>query len=232
MMRKKIDDTLLLEMSNQGKQQKEIARIMGVSCPAICKRLKRLLSPTPDSVLEKYNLTGQQSQFVIEKAKGKTNTQAALESYEVSSRKSAKVIGSQLMAEPVIQMALNELMDTYLPQHYRIRKLRSHADHTDPMVSLKALDLSWKLDGSYAPEKHMEVKERSGEEILQSKHGLLLSQRAILRRIIKLRGQELEDGEDVQKELESVERDIEKVEEELMMRGEWSRTIDITPEGN
>lgn len=153
MNRRKIDDTKLLEMLHQGMQQKEIARIMNVSEPAICKRLKRL-RPQPDTVLDKYNLTAQQKMFVVEKAKGKTNTEAALESYEASSRKSTKVIGSQLMAEPEIKMALNELMDTYLPQHYRIRKLRTHADNPDPTVSLKALDLSWKLDGSYAPEKH------------------------------------------------------------------------------
>jgi len=153
MNRRKIDDTKLLEMLHQGMQQKEIARIMNVSEPAICKRLKRLI-PQPDTVLDKYDLTDQQKAFVVQKAKGMTNTDAALESYKVSSRNSAKVIGSQLMAEPEIKMALNELMDTYLPQHYRIRKLRTHADNPDPTVSLKALDLSWKLDGSYAPEKH------------------------------------------------------------------------------
>lgn len=153
MNRRKIDDTKLLEMLHQGMQQKEIARIMNVSEPAICKRLKRLI-PRPDTVLDKYDLTDQQKAFVVQKAKGMTNTDAALESYKVSSRKSAKVIGAQLMAEPEIKMALNELMDTYLPQHYRIRKLRTHADNPDPTVSLKALDLSWKLDGSYAPEKH------------------------------------------------------------------------------
>jgi len=154
MKKRKIDDTLLLEMLNEGKQQKEIAAWFKVSPAAVCKRIKRLLSPTPESILDKYNLTDQQKMFVVEKAKGRSNTEAALESYEASSRKSAKVIGSQLMAEPEIKMALNELMDTYLPQHYRIRKLRSHADNPDPTVSLKALDLSWKLDGSYAPEKH------------------------------------------------------------------------------
>ena len=140
-------------MLHQGMQQKEIARIMNVSEPAICKRLKRL-RPQPDTVLDKYNLTAQQKMFVVEKAKGKTNTEAALESYEASSRKSAKVIGSQLMAEPEIKMALNELMDTYLPSitasgsFAPMRQSRPHSEAS------KLLNLSWKLDGSYAPEKH------------------------------------------------------------------------------
>jgi predicted transcriptional regulator len=230
-MRKKINDTLLLEMLNQGKQQKDIAAYFKVSPVAVCKRLKRLQSG-PEAVLERYDLTDQQKSFVVEKAKGKTNTQAALESYEVSSRKSAKAIGSQLMAEPIIRMALDELMETYLPQHYRIRKLRSHTDHADPIVSLKALDLSWKLDGSYAPEKHMEIKETGIEEILQRRHGLLLSERGLLRRRITLSVGRVENIDDIRRKLDSVEKDIEKVEEELMMRGGWSKVIDVTPEGN
>lgn len=231
MNQRKIDDQELVTMLQEGTLQKEIAEHFHVSPVAVCKRIKRLF-PKPDTILNEYNLTDKEKSFVIEKAKGKTNTQAALESYEVSNRKSAKVIGSQLMAEPVIRMALSELMETYLPQHYRIRKLRSHADNVDPIVSLKALDLSWKIDGSYAPEKHMEVKERSGEEILQSKHGLLLSRRAIIRRRIALGGEQPENIDDMRAKLDSVEKDIEKVEDELIMRGKWKRIIDITPEGN
>jgi hypothetical protein len=157
MKQRKIDDTQLLEMLKQGKMQKEIAEYFGVSPAAVCSRLKRLL-PQPEAVLDRYDLTDQQKQFVIEKAKGKTNTQAALACYEVSSMQSAKVIGSQLMSNPEIGMAINELLELHLPQCYRVRKLRSHADNPDPVVSLKALDLSWKLDGSYAPEKHLNVE--------------------------------------------------------------------------
>jgi Zn-dependent peptidase ImmA (M78 family) len=100
-----INDNKLLEMHNEGKPQKEIAAYFGVSPVAVCRRLKRLL-PVPD-ILDKYNLTDAQKSFVVEKAKGKTNTQAALESYETTSRKSAKVIGSQLMDNPTVKMGLN-----------------------------------------------------------------------------------------------------------------------------
>jgi hypothetical protein len=44
-----------------------------------------------------------------------------------------------------------------LTKGYRVRKLKSHVDNRDPNVSLKGLDMSFKLDGSYAPEKHLNV---------------------------------------------------------------------------
>lgn len=145
--KKIIDDDVLLGMIREGKRQNEIAKSFGVSAVAICKRLKRLL-PQPD--LDKYNLTDQQKRFVAEKVKGKTNTQAALASYEVGSMQSAKVIGSNLMDNPKVKMAIEELMEHHgLTRSYRIQKLKNHVDHRDPTVSLKALDVSFRLDNSY-----------------------------------------------------------------------------------
>ncbi len=147
-----INDNKLIEMYNEGKPQKEIASYFGVSPVAVCKRLKRL-KPVPD-ILDKYNLTDQQKSFVVEKAKGKTNTQAALESYEATSRKSAKVIGSQLMDNPTVKMAIDELMDHHgLTKSYRVLKLKQHVDNRDPNISLKALDQTWRLDKSYKDEE-------------------------------------------------------------------------------
>lgn len=151
--KRKIDDNILLEMLQQGKKQKDIAAHLGVSPAAICKRLKRLL-PAPETVLDKYDLTDKERAFVVEKAQGRTNTQAALSSYEAGSIQAAKVIGSQLMRKPEIKSAIEELMDSHgLTKSYRIGRLKNHVDNRDPNVSLKALDQSWKLDGSYAPVK-------------------------------------------------------------------------------
>jgi len=149
---RKTDDETILKMLKEGKPQKEIAEHFGVSPAAICKRVKRLLPP-PKSL---ECLTEKEQKFCIEVAKGKTQTQAVMNSYEVTSRKSAKVMGSQLMDKPEIQMAINELMDYHgLTKSYRILRLKNHVDSRDPHVSLKGLDMSFKLDGSYAPEKHM-----------------------------------------------------------------------------
>jgi hypothetical protein len=153
-MERKTDDNIIIQMLQEGKTQKEIAEYFGVSPVAIHKRVKRLL-PAPKSL---ESLTEKEQKFCINVAKGKTQTQAVIDSYEVTSRESAKVIGSQLMSKPEIQMAINELMDYHgLTKSYRIQKLKTHVDHRDPNVSLKSLDMSFKLDGSYAPEKHINL---------------------------------------------------------------------------
>lgn len=154
MRQRKTNDEVILKLLKEGKNQKEIASHFGCSAVAVHKRVKRLLPP-PKSL---ENLTEKEQRFVIEKAKGKTNTQAALASYEVSSMESAKVIGCQLMGRLEIQKAIEELMEFHgLTRSYRIGKLKTHVDNADPTVSLKALDQSWRLDGSYAPERSVSL---------------------------------------------------------------------------
>ncbi|MCX5811095.1 MAG: terminase small subunit [Proteobacteria bacterium] len=156
-MVKKIDNDKMLEMFKQGIPQKDIASHFNASCPAICKKLKRLL-PQPENILDKYNFTEQQQQFVIEKAKGKNNTQAALSSYETGSMQAAKVIGSNLMQKPEIQQSIAELMDGCgLTRQYRIRRLKQHVDSALPDISLKGLDMSFKLDNSYPPQRNVNL---------------------------------------------------------------------------
>lgn len=153
--KKIIEDDVLIKMHRDGTPQKDIAAHFGVSPVAVCKRLKRILPP-PETVLDKFDLTDKEKSFVIEKAKGKSSTQAVLSSaYEAGSMESAKQIGTQLMKKEEIRQAIDEVMDNCgLTRTYRVRKLKKHVDNRDPVVSLKALDMSFKLDGSYAPEKH------------------------------------------------------------------------------
>ena len=159
--KKKItDDETLLKMHAEGAGLKEIAQHFDVSAVAVYKRLKRL---TATSVIEevhrKHDLTDKELSFAIEKARGKSNTQAVLTSqYEVSSDQSAKVIGSQLMDKPEIVRAIDELMEHHgLTKSYRIGKLKTHVDNKDPVVSLKALDMSFKLDQSYPPQRSINL---------------------------------------------------------------------------
>jgi hypothetical protein len=147
---RKINDKKLMSMVKAGTLQKDIAAHFGVSPAAICKRVKRL-SPAPGSL---DCLTEKEQRFAIEKAKGKTQTQAALASYDCSSLDSAKNIGSQLMRKPDIQTAISDLMEYHgLSRSYRIGKLKTHVDSPDGQLSLKALDQTWKLDGSYLEEE-------------------------------------------------------------------------------
>jgi hypothetical protein len=157
-MRKTNDDEIL-SMLKDGNSQKEIAEHFNVSPAAICKRVKRLLPP-PESL---GKLTEKEQKFAIERAKGKTQTQAALSSHECSSLASAKSLGSQLMKKPEVKLAISELMEHHgMDRSYRIAKLKTHVDSPDGHLSLKALDQSWKLDGAYAEE---EVKAQFNYEL-------------------------------------------------------------------
>jgi len=157
MGRRIIDDNILLEMLKAGKMQKEIAEHFKVSRVAVCKRVKRLLPP-PKSL---EVLTDKEKQFAIERASGRTATQAALKAFECSSMHSAKVIGSQLMGKPEVQGAINDLMEMKgIGRDFRVERLGEHMRHPDPVVSLKALDMGFKLAGDEEA-----VKRQSPEKV-------------------------------------------------------------------
>jgi hypothetical protein len=149
---KRTNDNEILQMLRDGKQQKDIAAHFGVTPSYICKRVRLLL---PHDEPESFkSLTEKEKRFVLEKAKGKTNLDAAMKSYDVTSRESAKVLGSNLMDKEEIRLAIDELMEQAgMGRRYRVQRLKTCVDHHDPNVTLKALDQSWRLDGSYAPER-------------------------------------------------------------------------------
>jgi len=91
---RKTNDSLILQMLQEGKTQKEIAEHFNVSCAAICKRVKKLSVKMPESL---ERLTQKEQKFAIAIAEGKTQTQGALNSHECSSLDSAKSMGYQLM---------------------------------------------------------------------------------------------------------------------------------------
>ena len=179
---RKTDDDIILKMLDEGYSQKEIAEHFGVSPAAICKRVKRL-SGYPQSL---NDLTPQQQRFVQSIAEGKSQTQSAIDAYEVSSIASAKALGSQLMKKPEISGAVAEWMNYHgLTKDYRVQKLKKHVDNRDPSISLKALDQSWKLDNSYnEPQVNVQINyadivqerkslEEAREEALQRREEIL-----------------------------------------------------------
>ena len=154
MRERKTNDQEILRLLREGKNQKEIAQHFGVSPVAIHKRLKRLTLPPPPESLQK--LTKKEQKFCIAMAQGKTQTQAAMDSYDVTSRESAKSMASQLMAKPEIQMSVTELMDYCgIDKPYRIKRLKQIIDSPDLGIAHKGLDMSFRLDGSFAAEKHL-----------------------------------------------------------------------------
>jgi hypothetical protein len=62
------------------------------------------------------------------------------------------------MQDPDIATAINDLMaQTGICKRYRIQRLKNLIDHRDGSISAKGLDMSFRLDGSYAPEKQVNV---------------------------------------------------------------------------
>ncbi len=141
----------IIRMRDEGKTGVKIAAHFGVSPAAISKRLKRLL---PVSEPESFGkLSDKQKKFVLAKAEGKSNTSAAMEAFDVTSRESAKAMGHKLAQDPDINLALTDLMaQEGLTRRHRVRRLRDAIDHPDPNVSLKGLDQSWRLEALYGVE--------------------------------------------------------------------------------
>jgi DNA-binding CsgD family transcriptional regulator len=145
-MRRKTDDETILKMLEDGHTQKEIAEHFGVSPAAICKRVARL-SAYPKTLKE---LSPKEQRFAVSVAEGKSQTQSAIEAYDVSSMGSAKSLGSQLMKKPRVNAAISELMEYHgMGRSYRVQKLKEHLDSPDPVISLKSLEISYKADGTF-----------------------------------------------------------------------------------
>jgi len=133
----------LQSLLDQGLSQKAAAAAMGVSPAAVSKRMKRLPPPS----LSK--LTPKERQFVEGRVKGLSQTEAALQAYDVSSRESAKALGHTLSKTPDIATAITELLEYHgAGRSRRVQKLAEHIENQDPTISLRALDLSFKVDGS------------------------------------------------------------------------------------
>lgn len=146
---RKINDRVLLEMADRGDQGKDIAAHFGVTPAAICIRLQQLRKHQKHAAALS-GLTGQQQRFVIAVVEGKSKTDAAMESFDVTSRDSAKTIGHRLGKDAEIQLAISTLMENEgLSRQHLIKRLKNHVDGDDPAVSLRAVDTGLKLFNSF-----------------------------------------------------------------------------------
>jgi hypothetical protein len=160
MQKRKYADADLLDLiDKQGKSNSEAARILGVSPQAIIKRMKKLRQYGYPESFKK--LPEKKQKFILGVLQeGKTQTQAAVDAYEVTSRDSAKAIGSQLMSQPDVQEAIDDLKasNSEIMQRVGITrpkvfgKLNTHIDNKDPNISLKAIEQTTKLAGWNAPD--------------------------------------------------------------------------------
>jgi hypothetical protein len=152
---RKINDDILQQMLKEKKSQRECALFFQVSDAAISKRIQRLkLMQLPESM---DKLTPQQQRFVLIKAGGASNLEAAQASFDCSNTDVAKSIGCKLMSEPDINVAIRDILaQEGYPIRKRLKRLGQLIDCADLTVAGKGLDMSFKLDGSYAPQ-HLEI---------------------------------------------------------------------------
>jgi predicted transcriptional regulator len=154
---KKINDADLLEMLNDGLSQREIASRFQMSEPAVSMRVKRLRQQAGrPAILDQ--LTGKERSFVAAIVEGKTQTQAALDAFDVTTRDSAKSLGCRLMKDPEINEAITAVMNSEgLTRRSLVKKLRSHLDAPDSNVSLRAVDMGLKLHDAYPAHKSVNM---------------------------------------------------------------------------
>ncbi len=149
-----VSDEQILNLHRQGLNQCEIGKALGVSNVAIHKRLKRIL------VMERLEkLTPKEQQFCLGVAEGKSRTQACMEAYDCSSRDSAKALQNTLSEKSEIQESIMAIMDLQgLTRTNLVKVLKKHIyNDTDPHVSLKGLDMGFKLSNSYPAQKNINL---------------------------------------------------------------------------
>jgi hypothetical protein len=151
----KINVEQLLKLKQEGKSLKELAEYFGCSKVAVWKRLKHAV-PLPPSFTK---LSQKEQKFVLAKARGLNNVQAATEAFDVTNAKSAKSIGSRLMKDPDVKEAVDDLMfQVGLGRRYLLQRLKTLVDHPDGNLNVKALNLCFQINKLTRPETENNTK--------------------------------------------------------------------------
>ena len=153
---KKIVDSILLEMTNSGTEQKDIAIHFGVSGAAICKRLKRLRHQK-ETASVMSELTEKQQVFVAEICSGKNKAESALAAFDCKPD-TAPSIGTTLMQNPMVQTAVRLIMEENgLTRDHLVKTLKRHVFGEDNQISLRATVEGFKLFDSYPAARNVNV---------------------------------------------------------------------------
>jgi len=147
----------LIRMDAEGIKQKEIAARFNVSPSAVNQALMKLKQEAArPAIFDRISI--KELKFATEIANGSSQTQAALVAYDVSSRESAKSLGCTLMKSPEIQEAVTAIMESVgLGNRALMMRLRDHVSSADTQASLRAIDMGFKVNGTYAPTKAINV---------------------------------------------------------------------------
>ncbi len=168
---RRTDDLKILELYAEGKTQKEIGEVFGVTDVAISLRLKKIL-PLVKVVKEKRFLSREPLDMqLLQDLKNantvqeevhtqcpKTANENNIISPEHNGNNDSNTVMDVVDVEPEEVRELGDLMSACgLNKEYRLQRLKRCIDHPDPGVVLKALDQSWKLDGSYHNDKNINI---------------------------------------------------------------------------
>jgi predicted transcriptional regulator len=146
----KVNIDQLKEMLKNGQSQADCARHFEVSEAAICKAVKKMNAAVLPESMEK--LTKKERNFVLNLAEGKSPTESAMTAYDCKSRDVAKTLGCRMAKDPDISTAFSDIMaQEGIPKRRRIQRLSDLIECNDLSAVSRGLDMSWKLDGSYAP---------------------------------------------------------------------------------
>lgn len=147
----KINLDELKSLLASGKFQVECSKHFGCSEVAISKAVKKLKAAAIPKSMEK--LSDKKRLFVLNLAEGKNPTSAAMASFDCTPD-SAKTLGCRLVKEEEIMTAVSDLMASEgITRRRRIQRLKDLIESNDLGAVSRGLDMSWKLEGAYAPER-------------------------------------------------------------------------------
>lgn len=153
------DDDLMLKMRlEEGKTLEEIGQFFGVSKQAIDLRLKKYEQYIKKhEIVKKHGITKEEGEFCDRVASGCNLPTAMLAIRQDLTPGSAKNVAMELRKREDIKATIRDLMEVKgIGLERRVERLRDHVEAKDAMVSLKALDMSFKLDGSLIAETRTE----------------------------------------------------------------------------
>ena len=132
---------------------KDAAELLGISAPGLHKKVAKYKRQLPPESLLAIASPAKRI-FIEAKSQGMSTKQSARLAYPDAEDSSLPVMASRIMAEPLAQVAMADLMARNgIGRDHRVSILAKIVNSPDLNLAIKALDQSFKLDSSYAPDR-------------------------------------------------------------------------------
>jgi DNA-binding Lrp family transcriptional regulator len=149
----------IVRLKVEGKSLRDIAKELGVSVPAIHKRVRKLDGEIKKAVVIKESgLSEGEVKFAQAVINGDSLRSAAMNVRQDLLPGALSNYATELSRRTDIRKLIRELMEASgIGLRARVGKLAEHVNNMDATTSLKALDMSFKLDGSLINDNHTET---------------------------------------------------------------------------